>query len=133
MTSKKTFLILLIFFYLITFFKTILLLFIQIYIPNFDYMTSLLAISHEFTPYAQIIKIIFIVLAFSIIPGFYILKKNIKENNPYYKKIHILISMLAFTPAILALLNNFITADFLLSIALLLYGILFMVLAYKFR
>ena len=133
MNTKNPLITLLVLFYLITFSKTILLYYTQIYFPDLDYMVSLITISQEFAPYAQIIKIIMIFIVFSMIPCLFLIKKNIQENYSHKNIPLAFIAMFALAPPLLVLINNFMAADFLFSIALLIYGVIFTILAFKYR
>lgn len=120
-------------FYIITLFKTVLLYYAQIYFPDLGYIVSINVISQEFAPYSLIIKLIMILIVLSIIPGYFILKKNIKEQDHYTEKIPTFLTMMfAFIPPILALINNFTSGDFLFSIALIIYGVIFTTITIKF-
>lgn len=135
MKPNKTVLItILALFYLITITKTLLLYYVQIYFPDLDYIVSINIISQEFITYTWIIKLIMVLIALSLIPGFITTKNNFKKQ--YYPPeripIHIIILFSALCP-MLALVNNFITTNFLFSMALLIYGAIFTVLAYKYR
>jgi hypothetical protein len=125
---------LLILIYLITFTMNILLYYAQLYFPDLEYLTSMSTVSQEFIFYIPMVKIIMVLIAFSLVPGFFIIRKNAREQYPYYEKISIhLVVMFSFALPLLALISNFITTDFLFSTFLLIYGVLFTVLAFKYR
>ncbi|MDP3567112.1 hypothetical protein [Sediminibacterium sp.] len=92
-------------------------------------------IQSEFSPYAFIIEIIMILICLSLIPGFYILRKAGNEYESFFKgeKFVTLILMLSALPLVLALLITYLLGDALFAAGLLVYGILFGVLAYFLR
>lgn len=136
MNSKEILpVIILIMFYLVTIFKTILLFYSQLYFPDLDYIVLMNIISQEFSPYAFIIKIFMILIVFSLIPGFYMVRKAFKENISVEFKsrfIPIIAGFSAISP-LMALLNDYFTGDFLFSIFLLVYGVIFTVMAFTLR
>jgi uncharacterized membrane protein len=135
MKSKKILPVVLILFYLIVISRTILLFYSQLYFPDLDYIVSMSLISQEFLPYAGIIKILMGLIVFSLIPGFYIVRKAFKENiSVEFKNIFIaLVVGFSAIPPLMALLNNYFTGDFLFSIFLLVYGVLFTIIAFILR
>lgn len=101
------------------------------YFPN----SALSIISQDFLPYVFFIKIIMILIVFSLIPSFYVVRKAFKEKwtieleNSFIK----LIMGFSVIPPLMVLINNFITGDILFSAFLLVYGVIFTVIAYRFR
>lgn len=69
------------------------------------------------------------IIALILIPGFLMVKRDFKEmseNIPIY-----LIILFSSVSPLLALINNFITGDYQFSMVLLVYGILFTILAFR--
>lgn len=86
---------------------------------------------HNLMQYSLIIELFFVVMVLSLIPIFISLRRHTKEND---KKISIdTILLLSLIAPILAFVNNYFTGNILFSIFLLTYGILFTIIAYKFR
>ena len=127
MRSNKVFLIALVLLGLLVI-KNILRLY---YFPS----EGLELIQAEFSNYALIIEVIMILVCLSLIPGFYILRKAIKESESFFKgeKFVTLILMLSALPLVFALLITYLLGDALFAVGLLVYGILFGVLAYFLR
>ena len=92
-------------------------------------------IAQNFSQYALIIELIIVLIAFSIIPGFYVLRKAFKkESQLKIKETFIsLIVALSVLPPMLAFLNNIFTGNLLFSAGLITYGIIFGAMALKFR
>lgn len=81
---------------------------------------------------AWILQIMMILFSLRIIHEFIILRNEYHEER--FKKIPIpVIIMFSVVIPILTFANNIFTANFLFSMILLIYGIIFTVLAYKFR
>lgn len=102
------------------------------YFPNSEFSLDLSLIRQDLIQYTLIIEIIIILMALSVVPAFFISMKQFKELKT--EKIPIMtIVVFSIIPAGLALLNDVLTGNILLSIGLLIYGIIFTVLVYKFR
>lgn len=129
--NKKIFIVLLSLFYLLVIQKII-----SLYLfPKTDFNLFLNQTQEDFMPYTIIIKIIIILIALSLIPGYYILKKAFKEEVPPNLKDRFPILILAISAIIpaLALLSTLFIGDVLFSSLILIYGILFTTITYKYR
>lgn len=116
-------------FYLVIIAKTVILYYSQLYFPDLDYITQIHIINQQFLPYFGTIKILMAIIALILIPGFLMVKRDFKEmseNIPIY-----LIILFSSVSPLLALINNFITGDYQFSMVLLVYGILFTILAFR--
>jgi hypothetical protein len=124
---KNKEIVLIVLFYLFVIGKTIQLF----YFPN----PALSVIRQDFLSYVLIIKIIMILIVFSLIPGFYIVRKAFKENlSVEFKKRFIQVIMgFSVIPPLMTLLNNYFTGDFLFSIFLFVYGVIFTVIVFILR
>ncbi len=127
--NKKIFLIILIIFYLLVMQKII----SMFLFPNNDFNLFLGEIQQELSAYGMIIKIIIILIALSIIPGCYILKRAFEEDLPPHiqKMFPILVLAISAIIPTMALLNAFLTGDLLLSSMLIIYGLIFTTFTYK--
>lgn len=73
-----------------------------------------------------------ILIVFSLIPGFYIVRKVFKRTSEELEISFIKIILgFSIIPPLMALLNNFFTRDVLFSVFLLLYGVIFAIITYK--
>jgi hypothetical protein len=101
------------------------------FFPNIDPFLS--EIQQNLAPYASIIKIMLILVALSVIPGYYSLKKNITEDMPLKVKniFYILIFGTSALISVSALLNIYLTGDLPLSSLLLIYGVIYTLILYK--
>ncbi|MBI5679401.1 MAG: hypothetical protein HZC47_00665 [Methanobacterium sp.] len=100
------------------------------YFPN----SALSIIRQDFLPYVFFIKIIMILIVFSLIPSFYVVRKAFKEKWTIELENNFIKLIMGFSviPPLMALINNF-TGDILFSAFLLVYGVIFTVIAYRFR
>jgi len=87
----------------------------------------------EFRQHSLIIQeLIIIFIALPMIPGFIVVKKA--YNKLRLKKVPIPAILMISTPIpLFAFVNNCLTGNFLLSMILLIYGVLFSLLAFRFR
>lgn len=90
-------------------------------------------IFQEFRQYSfQIQEIIILFIAFPIIPGYYGIRRKYKK--VYHQKVPILLILLISTPIpLFAFVNNCFTGNLIFSLILLTYGVIFTILAFKYR
>jgi hypothetical protein len=124
---KNIIIVILALFYLLVILRIIILYLV----PNTDLLYN--HIQQNLISYVIIIKIILILMALSVIPAYYSLKKNLTNEMPLKIKnmFYVLIFGISALIPLTALLNTYLTGDLILSSLLLLYGILFTLTLYK--
>jgi hypothetical protein len=93
--------------------------------PSTDLLYS--QIQQNLISYVIIIKLILILMALSVIPAYYSLKKNLTKEMPLKIKniFQVLIFGISALIPLTALLNIYFTGDLILSSVLIIYGVLF--------
>jgi hypothetical protein len=109
-----------------------LIIFNTIYWYFFPY-PDLNTIFQDFRPYSfEIIEIVVLFIAIPLIPGFYRVKGAYK--NLRLKRVPIpVVLMFAIPIPLFAFVNNCFTGNLIFSMILLTYGVIFTILAFKYR
>lgn len=125
--NKNSIIVILTLFYLLVILRiAILYLF-----PSTDFQYS--QIEQNLISYVIIIKLILILMALSVIPAYYSLKKNLTKEMPLNIKnmFYVLIFGISALIPLTALLNIYLTGDLILSSLFIIYGIIFTLILYK--
>jgi len=94
--------------------------------PEFD------IIFQGFRQHTVTIELVIILMALSMIPAFFFIKRECNEVQLGKVPIQLILIFSTILP-VLAFVNDYFTGDLLFSAALIVFGVIFIVVAYRFR